>query len=490
MKNERSLYIDGIWTAASGLPFVSHNPATGSELWQGSQAQQPEIDAAIAAARRSLEAWSQTSIAQREEIVRRFASYLKDDSAAFAETISMEMGKPLWEAQAEVTTMINKVEISIEAYATRCADMIRQQGDVQTSTRHKPYGVLAVFGPFNFPGHLPNGHIVPALLAGNTIIFKPSELTPLVAEKTLHLWEKARLPKGVLNLLQGGRETGAALANHAGLDGVLFTGSWPTGRMLAELYAAQTGKILALEMGGNNPLVVWDVSDVRTAAYHILQSAYITSGQRCTCARRLIISNDSPGERLLQELIPMIGKIKVGAYNEVPEPFMGPLIMPQAVDRLFSAQEVLLKNGGRSLVPIERLNKGAAFVSPGLIDVTEISSPEDEELFGPLLQLIRVDTFDEAIVEANRTGYGLTAGLLSTSREQHEQFYRQVRAGVINWNCPTTGATSYAAFGGLGKSGNLRPSGYYSTDYCSYPVASTEIAELKMPAKLTPGIPI
>ena len=344
---------------------------------------------------------------------------------------------------------------------------------------------MAVFGPFNFPGHLPNGHILPALLAGNCVLFKPSEQTPLVGQIYDELWRNTGLAEaGVFQLLQGGRDTGAMLANHRDIDGLLFTGSFEAGVSLNRAVVENPGKIVALEMGGNNPLVVAGVSDVRAAAYWTIQSAFVTAGQRCSCARRLIVVEGA--EPFLDQLIDMSRAIRVGPYTNSPEPFMGPVISQQSAQRVLAAQDNLLKRGAKPLLAMKNLD-GRALLSPGILDVTGIDR-SDVEIFGPLLQVIRVRDLDEAIREANNTRYGLAAALFSDERAMYETFFRKIRAGVVNWNRPTTGASGGLPFGGIGRSGNHRPSGYFAVDYCAYPVASMEISKLELPKSPTPGV--
>jgi succinylglutamic semialdehyde dehydrogenase len=474
-------FIEGAWIAGSGAPMESLNPATQEILWQGHSASRENIEQAIAAAHQALPHWSEMAVEKRIIFLKAFAEQLKSSQAAFAEIISKETGKPLWEARNEVGSMINKVAISMDAFQARCPEKVH--GSLHT--RHKPHGATVVLGPYNFPGHLPNGHIIPALLAGNTVIFKSSEYTPLVAEMMTWCWEEVALPKGVFNLVQGGRNVGEWLAGHPLVQGIFFTGSWQTGKALMEQAISQPGKILALEMGGNNPLVVSKIADLKAAALTIVQSAYLTAGQRCTSARRLIVLPEI-ADALIHELQALVPRIKVGAYTESPEPFMGPLIHQNAAQHLLDAQRRLKEAGGIPLIEMSLLR--TSFLSPGLMDVTHVPNRPDEEYFGPFLQLIRVPNFAEAIQEANRTSYGLSAGLLSDSKEEYETFYQSVRAGIINWNAPLTGASSSAPFGGIGKSGNFRPSAYYAADYCSYPVASMEHGNLEMPENLPPGI--
>jgi succinylglutamic semialdehyde dehydrogenase len=345
-----------------------------------------------------------------------------------------------------------------------------------------------VYGPYNFPGHLPNGHIVPALIAGNTLVFKPSEYAPRTAVKTVQLWERAGLPQGVLNLVNGGRDTGIALGQNPIIDGVLFTGSSQTGAALHRQFGGQPGKMLALEMGGNNPLVVWDVQDIDAAVHHTVMSAFISAGQRCTCARRLVIQDNAAGQAFLDRLVDVAAGLQVGASNAEPQPFMGPVVSSAVAARLVQAQAEMAHKGGKVLLQMRQLDSETGFVTAGIVDTTDAHGIADEEWFGPLLQVIRVQDFDAALRVANATEFGLAAALLSPSEELWQRFAVRARAGIVNWNRPTTGAASSAPFGGVGKSGNHRPSAYYAADYCAYPVASIETSELEMPAKLSPGL--
>jgi succinylglutamic semialdehyde dehydrogenase len=463
--------------------FRSINPATGETVWEG--AEDTNIDEAVSLARDASKDWARKSLDERVAILHAFARRLHDDRSGMAEVICNEVGKPHWEALTEVDAMINKIPVSIQAYNERRTPSSSESHGVKSATRFKPHGVVAVIGPFNFPGHLPNGHITPALLAGNTVLFKPSELAPAVAERMVEHWYQAGLPVDALQLLHGDAATGALLVNHPGIDGVFFTGSSRAGLAMRRALVNHPEKILALEMGGNNPLVVHECSNTAAAVYDTIQSAFITAGQRCTCARRLIVPVGPAGDALVVALIHAIDHIRVGPWTNHPEPFMGPVINDASAIKLLSAQTEL---GGKLLVEMESLGPRLAMLSPGLIDMTDVKNRPDTELFGPLLQLIRVPDFDAAITEANRTAFGLSAGLLSDNRELYEKFYTQIRAGIINWNRPITGASGGLPFGGVGASGNHRPSGFYAADYCSYPVASMESEKLELPAVTVPGV--
>ncbi len=468
--------------------LTSHNPANGEIVWQGATASNEEVNRAISMAKSSFSFWSSLPLEKRIQHLYDFKEHLKNAKTSLAEKISLETGKPLWESLTEVQAMIGKVDLSVESFHQRCATLQRDVPGALLYTRHKPHGIVAVFGPYNFPGHLPNGHIVPALLAGNTVVFKPSEYTPAVAEATVKLWETSGLPNGVLNLVQGGPETGTYLASHPDLAGLFFTGSWTTGKRLSEQYGAHPEKILALEMGGNNPLVISQIEDLNAAAYYCILSAYLTTGQRCSCARRLILIRNSP--QLLPKLQQMIENLKIGAYTDRPEPFMGPVVSFAAAKKIADAQRELIRLGGKPLIELKLLKDGTGFVSPGLIDVTHMTKRFDEEIFGPLLQVVQVPNLEAAIDEANHTKYGLTAGIFTDDKREYELFSQKVKAGIINWNTALTGASSAAPFGGIGASGNHRPSAYYAADYCSYPVASMEASKLILPSPPSqmPGI--
>ena len=486
MKN--SLFIDGQWLAGTGTALTSLNPATGEIIWQGISAGEQQVKLAVSAARKAAVGWADTSQNERTAIVEKFGALLVQNKEALATLIAVETGKPFWETLTEAAAMAGKIAISIKANLERTGEKSTDIGATRSTLRHKPHGVVAVFGPYNFPGHLPNGHIVPAIIAGNTVVFKPSELTPSVGRFMVELWQQAGIPAGVINLLQGEKETGISLAGNPDLDGLFFTGSSNTGNLLHRQFAGHPGKILALEMGGNNPLIIGEISNLRAAVNETIQSAYITTGQRCVCARRLFVPNNGTGDEFLTLLISAVEKIQVGEQFAEPAPFMGSLISEQAADNMLAAQQQLVKLGASTLVELTKLKAGTGFVSPGLIDVSAIDSLPDEEHFGPLLQVIRYDQFSDAISGANNTQFGLAAGLFSDSKEQYHEFYRRIRAGIVNWNKQTTGASSAAPFGGVGASGNHRASAYYAADYCAYRVAGMETDTLLMPEKLSPGL--
>ena len=451
--------------------LISFEPATGDELWRGAVS---DIDREVEAARGAWPEWAAKAVTFRAETLRRFADRVKAEAETLADLIARETGKPMWEARTEVESVANKVDISIKAYAERTPNRrIEGAMGLRNAVRHKPHGALAVLGPYNFPAHLPNGHIVPALLAGNSVVFKPSEKTPAVGTKLVELFHSAGVPHAVLRLVIGGPDTGKALAEHEGIDGLLFTGSARTGIAINRQFASQPGKIVALEMGGNNPIVVWDTADIATAAILVVQSAFLSAGQRCSNARRLIVK-ESIADRLLDAVKTLANRLIVDHPHADPAPYMGPVIDNEAADGLTESFLILMSNGGQVIRHMTRPVAGRPFLTPGIIDVTAMPERPDIELFGPLLQVVRVDSFEAAIAEANNTSFGLSAALIGGTPQLYDQFWANARAGVINWNRPTNGASSAAPFGGIGLSGNHRPSAFYAADYCAYPVASAE----------------
>ena len=454
--------------------IVSFEPATGSELWRGRIGDADDI---VARARRAWPLWAAQPLSTRIELLRRFANEVRKEAEKLADMIARETGKPLWEARSEVDGVIDKVEASVRGYAERTAQRKLDSALNGTSAvRHKPHGVLAVISPWNMPALLPAAQIVPALIAGNVVVFKPSEKAPATGDLLARCFHRAGISAAVVQVLFGGPEQGQALAVHDGVDGVLFTGSAHAGVSINRKLASNPGKLVALELGGNNPVVVWDTPKIVDAAAIVVQSAFTSAGQRCSSARRLIIKS-TMYDAVISEVRRLTERLVVGAPFDTPTPFMGPVIDNAAADGLTESFVYLLSNGGRAIKHMARLREDLPFVSPAIIDVTRIEDRPDVELFGPLLQVIAVDDFDEAIAEANNTRFGLTAALIGGTPQDYNRFWANVRAGVVNWNRPTIGETAAAPFGGIGLSGNNRPGGYYTADACAYPVASAEMEQ-------------
>ncbi len=478
-------FIGGHWVVSEGSEITSSNPAGTEVLWRGNSAGAAEVERAVAAAGAAFPAWRELDLAARKAVVDRYVEILGQRRESLAQALHEETGKPLWESKTEIASMIGKAGISVSAYEQRTGSQEAENNGIRARLVHRPIGVFAVLGPYNFPGHLPNGHIIPALLAGNTVVFKPSELTPRFGELMIQCWEAAALPAGVLNLVQGAAATGELLAKASGIDGLLFTGSSRTGHALHRAFAGHPEKMLALEMGGNNPLVVEQSQDMEAAIYTIIQSAFISAGQRCTCARRLILLRSAANRALLERLASATAAIVVGSGDDA---FIGPVISNEAADRVQQFYQSLLEQGAEVVQALARPDAGKPFLQPGIVDVTELAKVDDEECFGPLLQVIWVDDLDAAIDRANATRYGLSAGLISDAPSAWQRFQNRIRAGIVNWNRPITGASGGAPFGGVGASGNFRPGAFYAADYSAYPMASMTADRVSLPDSLAPGI--
>ncbi len=471
------IYTQGRWDVGEGPAFSKSCPASGAIVWEGNAASRQQVLASVAFAKAAQRDWARRPQAERTSVIEAYGREIKSRSPAIAEIISREMGKALWDSEAEAASMAAKVSVSVAAQTERAGEREDTTPFGSARLSHRPHGVMAVFGPFNFPGHLPNGHIVPALLAGNACVFKPSELAPGVARIMVEAFEAAGLPPGVLEVVNGGRETGQALID-TDISGVLFTGSARTGLHFHKHFAGRPDVILALEMGGNNPLIVWDPADLAAAADIIAQSAFLTTGQRCSCARRLILPGGSFGDQVIEAVVERAKGLRIGTWNE-PDIFMGPLVCPEARSAALSFQSGLLHRGARPALALTGLERGGGFVTPGIVDVSDASDVPDDELFGPLLQVIRVETFDDAIAAANATRFGLAAGLVSENPKLWDMARSEIRAGILNWNRPTVGASGTMPFGGPGLSGNFRPGAYYAADYCAWPQASQIASEVR-----------
>ena len=478
--------IGGRWIGVPGDGIVSTMPASpATVVWSG-QSSVEAVGHAIEAARGALGEWAGWSVDRRIKVLRRFQEIARQRAGELGGLISDETGKALWESKAEAGLIAAKVDITLEegefTGRHRVSDFEFSLNDSKTARCHfKPHGVLAVVGPFNFPAHLPNGHIVPALLTGNTIVFKPSDKTPAVGQFLVEMFQEALeaegAPAGVLNLVHGEVEESVALCSSPDVDGVLFTGSWGAGRSIMEANLDQPGKIIALEMGGNNPAIIMPDADLYQSVVEVVRCAFNTTGQRCTSTRRLIVHRDV-ADRVIPAVLKAASNLVVGDPRSDEPVFMGPIISEEAMDAVLRFQERLVDGGGRVLMESTRVpNLEGWYITPGIVEVDRFAVDVDdcgcdEEVFGPILRVSVVDSFDEAIVQANATKYGLSASVFTADESLQERFMRECRAGCLNINCGTAGASSKLAFGGLGQSGNHRPAGAFALDYTAYPVAS------------------
>ncbi len=435
-------------------------------------------DRAVESARAAWPAWDALGLEARRGYLLRLREALVAAEDSLAAVIVAETGKVLREARAEARALVSKVDITLG----EGLDLVRDtEVDARLSWRWRPHGVLAVLGPFNFPMHLSHGHIVPALLMGNTVVLKPSEVTPGCGQRYAEVVESVGFPPGVFNLVQGEGSVGAHLGQHPGVDGVLFTGSYAVGTRLRAANAASPGRILALELGGKNAALVLDDADFDKALDDVSQSAFATTGQRCSCVSRLVVTRGIAA-RFVEALGRRAAGLRVGhPYEEGA--FCGPLASPSALARFESLQRAAEAEGSAAVGPVPEASvvwSGKAvrghYVAPRVRRVAR-PDPESryqhEELFGPDLAVYVVDDLDEAIAVANDTPYGLCAGVWTARAAAFEEVARRVRVGALSHNAATVGASSRLPFGGIGHSGNHRPAGVFSTRYCAYPMAVT-----------------
>jgi len=491
-------FVEGGGSGGSG-EWVARSPADLSDVLGSVSYSFDAVDEAVHAAKKAQPSWRRMSVADRASCLKRYQEQIRLREAEFCRLIAREVGKPLWEAKTEVAAMVNKVDITIQESMklVQSVELPAVLPDTLGACHYRPHGVMAVIGPFNFPGHLPNGHIVPALLTGNTVVFKPSEKTPAVGQLMAECFDAAALPPGVFNLVQGEKEVGRRLSVHPGVSGILFTGSYEVGTRIKQDTLQQHWKLLALEMGGKNATIVWEDADLDVAVHETLVSAFITAGQRCSATSRVIV-HQSLVEPFVERLHDRAKAFEIGHWSE--EPFMGPLIDSSAVDRYLKFIGIASREGcemvmrGKAL----ELSRQGHYVAPSIawvrtpsLEQTRKSVFQQTELFAPAVAVLGVADLDEAIAQANETQYGLVASVFSKSREIFSRCREDLEAGLVNWNKSTVGASSRLPFGGFKKSGNHFPTALTATLYCAAPVSSLEVAEPKPAgqlAKSSPGL--
>jgi succinylglutamic semialdehyde dehydrogenase len=451
-------------------PITSYEPATGALLWEGTTS---DVALEIARVSETAPIWAALPFGQRVEMVRRFGNQIRNAQEPLADLVSRETGRPLWDTRAEVVAMAARVDLAVTAASER-AGQRQSEGAMgaRQMMRHRPHGVVAVIAPHAQAGQIISDAASAALVAGNGLLLKPSEKTPAIAEALMHLLHAAGMPSGLVRCVFGGPEAGEALAQDPAVNTVLYTGSAQNGLAVARACASQPHKVLSLAMGGNNPIIAWDMVDLASAASLIVQSAFASTGQHCLSTRRLIV-HDNLADILVGEVKRLADRLIIDEPHAELTPYMGPLISSEAADMLTDSFLYLMSNGGRPIKHMQRPKGELPFVTPGIIDVTAMEKRPDIEYFGPLLQVIRVSSFEEAVAEANATRYGLCAALVGGGQEHFDYLWANSRAGIVNWNRPTTAVPLNAPIGGRGLSGNHRPGGSYAADHCADPVIAS-----------------
>lgn len=486
MYQYRGDFIDNSWVQAKTSDEIRRvNPARPQELVFAFSYSEDHVEHAVAAAHRALPAWDKLGVLGRLPYLQRFRQALEARQEALAQAIAAEMGKALWEARTEAAALLAKIDI-MTGEGLQFTAPVHPQGLSGGSWQYRPLGVLAVLAPFNFPLHLANGHIIPALATGNTLVVKPSENSPLSMQLYFECAQEAGFPPGVLNMVQGPGSIGGALATHPKVRGILFTGSYATGQRIRRATLDQPDKILALEMGGKNTTIVLDDANLEQAAQEILLSSCLTTGQRCSATSR-VVAHAKIQDELIDRLKELFLRVTTGDPMGTPEPFMGPLATAHGYQNFLKAQQndeegaltSILEGGARD-------DLEGYFVRPSLWLASEVNpkgSHQAAELFGPDIVLYSTASDVEAAQIANATDYGLAMSVFTADEERFDQIAYDLRTGILNLNRSTVGASSRLPFGGVKKSGNHRPAAILAGLYCTYPQAT-----LRVPAGSDPQI--
>ena len=459
-------YIGGEWRLASdGTTFISVNPATEACVAQVAQGSSEDVAAAVAAAKAAFPAWRLTPAPARGEILFRVAQLLSERKEALSQLLTSEMGKIISEARGDVQEAIDMAwYMGGEGRRLFGHTAPVEMPDKFGMALREPAGVVGLITPWNFPVAVPSWKLFPALVAGNTVILKPAEDAPATAAMFVQICVDAGLPPGVLNLVCGAGETGAALVAHPDVRVISFTGSTETGLLVYER-AARLGKKVSLEMGGKNAIIVLEDADLELAAQAITWSAFGTSGQRCTAASRLIVQRSVHAE-LAEALTEKARALKPGdGLDESVD--LGPLVNQAALDKVERYMAIARDEGARVLTGGRRIDLGKGwFFQPTLLDgVCREMRVAREEIFGPVLSLLTVDTLDEAIELNNEVRYGLSSSIFTADVNNAFRAIRDLSSGIVYINHGASGAEIQFPFGGIRATGNgMREAGQAGLD--------------------------
>lgn len=458
--------------APAGSALVSRNPAADGAVVFETGYTVDAVGAAVAAAREAQRAWAALTPAARWTHLEAWKRELAARAKPLADAIVLETGKLRSEAATEIQTLLNRFELVRAAIAS---DQRPGQVAPGEHLRFAPLGVVGVIGPFNFPLHLCHAHVVPALLAGNTVVVKPSDVTPLTGQRYAEAAHAAGLPPGVFNLVLGLGDVGAALADHPDLRGLCFTGSWPVGKQILARTHARPELLVALELGGKNTCVVLDDAALRQAVHEIAVGGYLSAGQRCTGTERVLVHR-AIADRFLEALAPVVRSLRFGQPDD-PTMFAGPLVHTAARAKVEAAVAAARAAGAEPIVAGESL-PGGAFRTASLHrlpdGVHHVPGYTDVELFGPDLCVEVIDSDDEAIAVLAAGEYGFANAVFTGTPARFERFFTDTRSGILNCNRSTNLASAKLPFGGAGKSGNYRPAGAWSHRNVAAPVAVLE----------------
>jgi alpha-ketoglutaric semialdehyde dehydrogenase len=457
--HEYKNFIGGEWVdAVTGETFESIVPATGEPLGTFPRSRAEDVDRAVAAAKDAFEEWRLVPAPERGTILLRFARLLEEEKPDLTELMSREMGKVLAEAGGDVQEAIDmSIYMAGEGrrmFGHTTPSELRDKFQMSVRT---PVGVVGAITPWNFPIAIPAWKLAPALVCGNTVVLKPAEDTPLLAERFVELLGAAGLPAGVVNLVHGyGEEAGDRLVRHPDVPVITFTGSRETGVLVTKA-AADNLKHVHLELGGKNAIIVLDDADVELAVDGILWSAFGTSGQRCTAASRVVVQR-GVYDQLQRRLVARAEEMRIGPGWE-PDTDLGPVINREALDKIHSYSGIGADEGATLLTGGEvaadgDLSKGFYYRPTVFADVEPQMRSAQEEIFGPTTALIPVADFDEALRVANGIRYGLSSSIFTRDVNKAFRAMRDLQAGITYINAGTTGAEVHLPFGGTKDTGN------------------------------------
>lgn len=440
------------------------------------------VNDAIAAARKSSPSWSRLSMGDRQGVLAKYRNVLKKQAETLAQTISEQIGTPLWETRLEVTETLRLIDYFLRSVSETLPDVgiNANTGGYSASVRLRPRGVALVVSPAIQPLLDSHYYFIPALLYGNTVVLKSSRHAPYVGQALAEAVHEAGLPPGVLNIVHGDPEVARRLGAHADVDLVFFTGSYETGLNLRKQIATDYWKVAVLDMVGKNAMVFWEDCNLDQAVDHALIGAFQTTGQRRTTASRLLV-HDKIFDAFVSEFHSRAKKCSVGygARDAATPPFLGPLMSQDAMENYIRYQSIAVRDGCEEVMRgkhLEREERGF-YVSPSihLIGKADPKSVyQRSEIFGPNAAVYRLSDLDEASEILNHPPTGLVASIYSSKRETFQRFCSDVKVGLLHWNVPTLTSSFELPASGLKKSGNSRPMGKWSWQQCTYPIASLE----------------
>ena len=465
-------FIGGEFVAPTGKALVSRNPAAdGAVVFETGYTASAVGDAAKAAAA-ARAAWSKLTIAERAAHLERFKAAIAAHAKDLADAIVLETGKIRGEAAQEIQTLLGRFDLVKAAIAGDLKPGAVAPGE---SLRYAPLGVVGVIGPFNFPLHLCHAHVVPALLLGNTVVVKPSDITPLCGQRYAECAREAKLPPGILNVVAGAGEVGAAMVADPHLRGLAFTGSWAVGRRIVEAALDRPELLVALEMGGKNACVVLEDCALRQAVHEVVVGGYLSAGQRCTGTERVLVHRKI-ADRFIDALAKVVRELRFGNPEDASV-FAGPVATHGALTKLESAIETARKAGAQPIVAGEKL-AGGYYRTASLHKLPDgchhVAGYTDLEVFGPDLSIEVIDSDEEALAVLETSQYGFVNAVFTASHERFETFAARTRSGHLNRNRSTNLASAKLPFGGVGKSGNYRPAGAWAHRNVVHPVAVLE----------------